>query len=113
MEWLDGEDLRLASAGAASRWGAVMLATRVAERWGGAHARDRARDLKRVNLFLPEADRGDQVLDSGSRTAGTNPAEQTGWRSGRGLQCAEQARTGGVMTRVRMCSALAACCSSA
>jgi len=55
MEWLDGEDLKARlDREALTMRDAVMLATRVAEALGAAHARGIVhRDLKPSNLFLP------------------------------------------------------------
>ena len=55
MEWLDGETLKVRLERAPLTMGeAVMLATRVAEALGAAHARGIVhRDLNPSNLFLP------------------------------------------------------------
>ena len=82
MEWLDGETLKARlQRGPLVANDAVVLATRVAEALGGAHARGIVhRDLKPSNLILPGG-RIDQVkiLDFGiAQREGRTQLTQTG-----------------------------------
>ncbi|HEY0477110.1 MAG TPA: protein kinase, partial [Kofleriaceae bacterium] len=98
MEWLDGEDLRSRlEREPLTMAESVVLATRVAEALGAAHARGIVhRDLKPSNLFLPGG-RIDQVkvLDFGiAQKAGRTQLTQTGTMIGTpGYMAPEQARS--------------------
>jgi hypothetical protein len=100
MEWLDGETLKARlQRGPLVANDAVVLATRVAEALGGAHARGIVhRDLKPSNLFLP-AGRIDQVklLDFGiAQREGKTQLTHTGVMLGTlGYMAPEQARISG------------------
>jgi eukaryotic-like serine/threonine-protein kinase len=102
MEWLDGEDLksRLARAPLAAS-DAVLLATRVAEALGAAHARGIVhRDLKPSNLFLPGGHVEEvKVLDFGvAQREGRTQLTRTGMMIGTpGFMAPEQASSGSVV----------------
>jgi tetratricopeptide (TPR) repeat protein len=100
MEWLDGEVLKTRlERGPFTVGEAVILATRVAEALGAAHAHGVVhRDLKPSNLFLPGG-RIDQVkvLDFGiAQREGKTQLTQTGMMIGTpGYMAPEQARASG------------------
>src|SRR5215475_11233988 len=100
MEWVDGETLKTRlERGPLPLGESVLLATRVAEALGVAHARGVVhRDLKPSNLILPGG-RIDQVkvLDFGiAQREGKTQLTQTGTMLGTpGYMAPEQARAGG------------------
>jgi tetratricopeptide (TPR) repeat protein len=102
MEWLDGETLKARlQRGPLAASDAVVLATRVAEALGAAHARGIVhRDLKPSNLFLPGG-RVDQVklLDFGiAQREGKTQLTHTGVMLGTlGYMAPEQARASGLI----------------
>jgi hypothetical protein len=102
MEWLEGEDLRARlERESLTMDEAVVLATRIADALGAAHARGVVhRDLKPSNLFLPDG-RIDQVkvLDFGiALKEGRTPLTQTGTMIGTpGYMAPEQARSNAVI----------------
>src|SRR5512140_1670487 len=102
MEWLEGEALKTRlEREALTMSEAVMLATRVAEALGAAHARRIVhRDMKPSNLFLPGG-RVDQVkvIDFGiAHSKGRTQLTRTGTMIGTvGYMAPEQARNGRVI----------------
>jgi hypothetical protein len=102
MEWLDGETLKARlQRGPLAPSDAVLVATRVAEALGAAHARGIVhRDLKPSNLFLPGG-RVDQVklLDFGiAQREGKTQLTHTGVMIGTlGYMAPEQARASGLI----------------